>query len=97
MDELSLLGVDPVSSDWIKSFLTNRTQAVYTDNTLAEWKNTQDGIPQGTKMGVALFSIMINRVLRKWNIRSKYEDDNTLLEIIHHNLISILNLAVRHT
>ena len=45
MDELSLLGVDPVLSDWIKSSLTNRTKAVYTDNTLSEWKHTHGGIP----------------------------------------------------
>jgi len=44
MDELSLLGVDPVLSHWIKSFLTNRTQAVCTDNTLSERKHTHGGI-----------------------------------------------------
>lgn len=51
IDELSLLGVDPVLSYWMKSFLTNRTaQAVCIDNTLSEWKNTYGGILQGTKM-----------------------------------------------
>ena len=51
IDELSLLGVDPVPSDWMKSFLTNTTaQAVCIDNTLSEWKNTYGGILQGTKM-----------------------------------------------
>ena len=51
VDELSLLSVDPVLSDWMKSYLTNRTaQAVCIDNTLSEWKNTYGGILQGTKM-----------------------------------------------
>ena len=51
IDELSLLGVDPVLSYWMNSFLTNRTaQAVCIDNTLSEWKNTYGGILQGTKM-----------------------------------------------
>ena len=53
IDELSLLGVNPVLSDWMKSFLTNRTaQALCIDNTLSEWKNTctHGGILQGTKM-----------------------------------------------
>ena len=56
VDELSLLGVDPVLSDWIV-FLTNRTEAVCIDNTLSECKHTHGGIPQGTKMSITLFSI----------------------------------------
>ena len=39
------------------SFLTNRTQAVCIGNTLSERKHTHGDIPQGTKMGVPLFSI----------------------------------------
>ena len=53
-----LLGLEPVLSDWIKSvFLTNRTQALCIGNILSEWKHTHGDIPQGTKMGVPLFSI----------------------------------------
>jgi len=48
-------------------------------------------------MGVTLFSIMINRLLRDWNIRAKYVDDTTVLELLPRNSISILNLAVRGT
>ena len=40
-----------------QSFLTNRTQAVCIGNTLSERKHTHGDIPQGTKMGVPLFSI----------------------------------------
>ena len=58
--ELSLLGVDPVLFSWIRSFLTNRTQAVRIGNVLSDWKHTHGGIPQGTKMGFTLFSVMIN-------------------------------------
>ena len=78
------------------SFLTNRTQAVCIDNILSEWKHTHGSIPQDTKMGVTLFSIMINRPLRNWNISVIYFDDTTLLELLPCNLLSILNLVVRH-
>ena len=64
MDELSLLGVDPLLFSWIRPFLTNRTQAVRIENVLSDWKDTHGGIPQGTKMGVTLFSVMINSVER---------------------------------
>ena len=97
MDELSLLGVDPVLFSWIRSFLTNRTQAVRIGNVLSDWKHTHGGIPQGTKMGVTLFSVMINRLLRDWNVRAKYVDDTTVVEILPRNSISLLDLAVRDT
>ena len=48
-------------------------------------------------MGVTLFSIMINTLLRGSNIRVKYVDDTTVLEVLACNSISILNLAVRDT
>ena len=86
MDELSLLG-----------FLTNRTQAVCIGNVLSDWKHTHGGIPQGTKMGVTLFSVMINRLLKDWNVRAKYVDDTTVVEILPRNSISLLDLAVRGT
>ena len=60
-------------------------------------KHTHGGIPQGTKMDVALFSIMINTLLRDWNIRAKYVDDTIVLEVLLHNSFSIWNLAVRDT
>ena len=61
VDELSLLGVDPVLSN----FWLIDTQAVCIDNTLSECKHTHSGIPQGSKMSITLFSIMINRLLRE--------------------------------
>ena len=48
-------------------------------------------------MDVTLFSIMINRLLRDWNVRAKYVDDTTVLEVLLHNSFSIWNLAVRDT
>ena len=45
-------------------------------------------------MSITLFSIMINRLLREWNMSV---DDTTVLEFLLHNFISILNLAVRDT
>ena len=53
--------------------------------------------PQGTKMGVTLFSVMINRLLRDWNVRAKYADDTTVVEILPRNSIRLLDLAVRYT
>ena len=46
-------------------------------------------------MGVTLFSVMINRLLKDWNVRAKYVDDTTVVEILPRNSISLLDLAVR--
>ena len=48
-------------------------------------------------MGVTLFSVMINRLLKDWNVRAKYVDDTTVVEILPRNSISLLDLAVRDT
>ena len=91
--------MDPVLFSWIRSFLRDKTQAVRIRNILSDWKHTIGGIPQGTKMGVTFFAIMINRFLRVWNLRGKYVDDTTVVEILPCNLISLLDLAVtnRHS
>ena len=57
------------------------------------WKVTKGGIPQGTKLGVLLFTIMTNNLLRSWNLRIKFVDDTTVLEIIPRNSISLLGFA----
>ena len=48
-------------------------------------------------MGVTLFSVMINRLLRDSNVRAKYVDDTTVVEILPRNSISLLDLFVRDT
>ena len=91
--ELEKLDVHPVLVNWIKAFLSNRTQAVRIGNTVSDWKTPKGGIPQGTKLGVILFSIMTNSLLRAWNLRIKFVDDTTALEIIPRNSVSLLNFA----
>ena len=50
-------------------------------------------LPRGTKLGVILFTIMTNNLLRSWNLRIKFVDDTTALEIIPRNSASLLNFV----
>ena len=66
MQELADLKVHPVLLSWITSFLTYRKQAVRIGRTLSDWLTLKGGVPQGTKLGVILFTVMTNRLLSDW-------------------------------
>ena len=97
MQELVKLEVHPTLVNWIAAFLSNRKQAVQIEDSLSEWKSPKGGIPQGTKLGVILFSIMTNNLLHDWHLRIKFVDDTSALEIIPRNDISLINTAVRYS
>ena len=52
------------------------------------------GIPQGTKLGPVMFSVMVNDLVSTWPKRAKYVDDLTILEITPRNSPSYLNCIV---
>ena len=87
ISELRCLSVHPVLINWTKVFPINRTQAVRIGGTISDWKSPKGGIPQGTNLGVILFTIMANNQLRSWKLRIKFVDDTTALEIIPRNTL----------
>ena len=87
IEELRKIHVHPVLVNWIIAFLCNRTQAVRIENAISEWKTLKGGIPQGTKLGVILFTITTNNLLPSWNPRIKFVDDTAALEIIPRNSV----------
>ena len=91
LQELENLQVHPALLNWIAAFLTNRKQAVKIDGVLSDWKTVKGGVPQGTKLGVILFIFMTNNLFCDWNLRTKFVDDTSALEIIPRNSISVLN------
>ena len=50
--------------------------------------------PTRKKLGLTLFAVMINKLLRNWHFRTKYVDDTTALEIIPRNSISMLDVYI---
>ena len=51
------------------------------------------GVPQGTELGVILFTVMLNRLLSDRRLRIQYIDDTSALEIISRNSPSLLNVV----
>ena len=93
MQELADLEVHPVLLSWIAAFLTSRKQAVRIGRTLSDWLTLKGGVPQGTKLGVILFTVMTNKLLSDWRLRIKYVDDTSALEIIPRNSPSLPNVV----
>ena len=54
----------------------------------------QGRYPARDELGVILFVVMTNNLLRDWHLRIKFVDDNTALEILPRNGISLINVAV---
>ena len=95
--ELTNIAVHPVLIKWIKSFLYNRRQAVWIGNSFSQWRSPNGGIPQGTKLGVILFDIMTDDLLKDWKLKIKFVDDTTPFEILPRNSMSLLNFAANDT
>ena len=94
ISELNNLNVHPPIVRWIKAFLTGRGQSVKVAMVSSSWKRMNGGLPQGTKLGPILFSILVNPLLKDWQGRVKFVDDTTLLEIVRRCSPSLMCTVV---
>ena len=73
--------VRPSIVSTISSFLSDRSQSVKHKGQLSGLKNITCGVPQRTKLGPAIFSVMVNDAAETTPDRWKFVDDLTFAEV----------------
>ena len=93
LHKLESIGIKGDLLNWLKSFLSGRTQCVSVDGVTSKWKEVISGIPQGSVLGPLLFVIFINEV--KFNICKLFADDCKLYCIVNTTTNNKLQMGLR--
>ena len=81
--KLDSIGIKGEVLEWVKKWLSSRTQKVTIRNESSEWNQVNSGVPQGSVLGPILFLVYIND-LEKGLISkiNKFADDTKLARAV---------------
>ena len=81
LSNLESYGISGRILEWIKSFLSNRSQCVFLDSCSSSFKNVLSGVPQGSVLGPILFVIYLHDCFTRLHhtLPACYADDTKLV------------------
>ena len=94
-------GIDSTTLEWIRSFLSGRTQSVVVDGAESDRLPVTSGVPQGSVLGPAMFLVYINSLPKGVNSTVRLFADDTVIyreisaEEDHHTLQADLDTLVQ--
>ena len=94
-------GIDSTTLEWIRSFLSGRTQSVVVDQAESYSLPVTSGVPQGSVLGPAMFMVYINSLPKGVNSTVRLFADDTVIyreisaEEDHHTLQADLDTLVQ--
>ena len=74
-------GISGALNNWLRSFLTNRTQQTVCDGVSSPPKQVVSGVPQGTVLGPFLFLLYVNDLTSDLACQTRLFTDDCLLHI----------------
>ena len=86
---MTFLGFSEETTNWFKSYLTNRKFIVHINNSFSEPRNLLCGVPQGSILGPLLFLLYINDMPQSVTCDLLLYADDTCLVFQHKDVIEI--------